>query len=233
MENSEDLTITQTKGFKEGIRASLPIVTGYVPIAIAYGVLGVKSGIPASAIVAMSIFIYGGASQFMAITLFLAGTAPIEMAIATGMLNIRHFVMELSFHKNLEAGFMDKVLTSLGLTDETFAFLALESSPSPDYSKGVMLSSYLSWIGGTVIGALSGNFIPEVVSKGMSIGLYTLFITLLVSALRGRLRLIFIPLTGMLVNSVVSRFLSPGMSILISITLASLVGAWFGGESIE
>jgi 4-azaleucine resistance transporter AzlC len=233
MENSENLTTTQIKGFRQGIRDSLPIVTGYVPIAIAYGVLGVKSGIPASAIVAMSIFIYGGASQFMAITLFLAGTAPIEMAIATGMLNIRHFVMELSFHKNLKAGFQDKVLTSLGLTDETFAFLALESSPSPDYSKGVMLSSYLSWIGGTVIGALSGNFIPEVVSKGMSIGLYTLFITLLVSALRGKLRLIFIPLTGMLVNSVFSRFLSPGMSILISITLASLIGAWFGGESIE
>lgn len=233
MESSENLTITQTKGFRQGIRDSLPIVTGYVPIAIAYGVLGVKSGIPSSAIVAMSIFIYGGASQFMAITLFLAGTAPVEMAIATGMLNIRHFVMELSFHKNLKAGFRDKVLTSLGLTDETFAFLSLESSPSPEYSKGVMLSSYLSWIGGTVIGALSGNFIPEVVSKGMSIGLYTLFITLLVSALRGKLRLIFIPLTGMLVNSVVSRFLSPGMSILISITLASLVGAWFGGESIE
>lgn len=233
MENSEDFTSMPAKGFNEGIRASIPIVTGYVPIAIAYGVLGVKSGIPASAIIAMSIFIYGGASQFMAITLFLAGTAPIEMAIATGMLNIRHFVMELSFHKKLEAGFRDKILTSLGLTDETFAFLALENSPSPDYAKGVMLSSYLSWIGGTVIGALSGNFIPEVISKGMSIGLYTLFITLLVSALRGRLRLIFIPLTGMFVNSVVSRFLSPGMSILISITLASLVGAWFGGESIE
>lgn len=233
MENSENIATGQTKDFRDGVRSSLPIVTGYVPIAIAYGVLGVKSGIPASAIIAMSIFIYGGASQFMAVSLFVAGTAPIEMAIATGMLNIRHFVMELSFHKNLHAGFKDKVLTSLGLTDETFAFLALESSPSPAYAKGVMFSSYLSWIGGTVIGALSGSFIPEVVSKGMSIGLYTLSITLLVSGLRGKMRLLFIPLAGMLVNTVFSAFLSPGMSILISITLASLIGAMFGGDTLE
>lgn len=233
MEKSENLTTGPTKDFREGIRSSLPIVTGYVPIAIAYGVLGVKSGIPASVIIAMSIFIYGGASQFMAISLFAAGTAPIEMAIATGMLNIRHFVMELSFHKNLHTGLKNKILTSLGLTDETFSFLSLETSPSPEYSKGIMLASYLAWIGGTVIGALSGNFIPEVLSKGMSIGLYTLFITLLLSGLRGKLRLVFIPLAGMLVNTVVSTFLSPGMSILISITLASLLGAFFGGETIE
>ena len=84
-----------------GFIDSFPIMTGYIPIAIAYGVIGTQANIPSWVVLSMSIFIYAGASQFMAINLFVLNTAPIQMMIAIGVINLRHLVMGLSFFNKI------------------------------------------------------------------------------------------------------------------------------------
>ena len=219
--------------FKDGLKRSIPIVTGYLPISIAYGVIGLQAGVSAWALIAMSIFVYAGAGQFMAVNLFAIGASPLEMTIAVGVLNFRHFVMGLSFQTKIKSSQFNKVLLSLGLTDETFALLSLDESISPSYAKGVMVGSYLSWTFGTIAGIFFGNIIPEDLSKGLEIAIFTLFITLLVASLDGRMNKVYIPLVSMITNTILSRFLSSGVSILLSILVGASVGVLFGGNDHE
>ncbi|WP_312654323.1 AzlC family ABC transporter permease [Proteiniclasticum sp.] len=220
----------EKRTFTQGIKSSFPIMTGYIPIAIAYGVIGIKAGLPAWVIIAMSVFIYAGASQFMAINLFTLGTAPLEMMIAVGVLNLRHVVMGMSFQNRINVSFTDRILTSLGLTDETFAFLSLDNDLNGSYAKGVMLGSYLSWVFGAAAGIVFGNILPDVISQGLEIAIYTLFITLLVSSLKVSGNMLYVPLVSMITNSIISQRLSSGLSILISILAGALAGMIFGGD---
>lgn len=219
--------------FKDGLKRSIPIVTGYLPISMAYGVIGMQAGISFWALIAMSIFVYAGAGQFMAVNLFAIGASPLEMTIAVGVLNFRHFVMGLSFQTKIKSSQLNRVLLSLGLTDETFALLSLDENIHPSYAKGVMLGSYLSWTFGTIAGIFFGNIIPEILSKGLEIAIFTLFITLLVSSLEGRLKMIYIPIISMTTNTVLSIFFSSGISILFSILVGATVGALVGGKEDE
>lgn len=225
--------MSSEKNFRHGLKSSFPIMTGYVPIAMAYGVIGIQAGIPAWVIVSMSIFIYAGASQFMAINLFVLGTSPWEMALAIGVLNLRHVVMGLSFQSRIKLTQADRILTSLGLTDETFAFLSLDKHLNGPYAKGVMLGSYLSWVFGAVAGILFGNILPGILSQGLEIAIYTLFITLLVSSLKINRKLFYVPLVSMAANTIITPLLSSGLSILLSILIGAMAGTIFGGDDDE
>ncbi len=74
-----------------GIRLGLPILIGYVPLGIAYGVLAVKNGIPAMWAVAMSVFVFAGAGQFIAAGMIGGGASIPAVALAnvTGILHTR------------------------------------------------------------------------------------------------------------------------------------------------
>lgn len=226
-------TMISSTSFKDGMKKGIPIVTGYLPIAIAYGVIGTQANLSPLILVAMSVLVYAGAAQFMAVNLFSLGIGPWEMILTVGMLNLRHFVMGLSFQHKIRSSQKDRLVLSLGLTDETFALLSADEAPNPAYAKGVMLISYLSWVLGTVIGIFFGEVLPEVVSSGMAIAIYTLFITLLLSALQGRARLLFIPLSSMAANTLLSLFLDKGLAMLFAILLGAFIGALWGGESLD
>lgn len=231
--NSGSDDLNKKSHFIRGFKDSLPIVTGYIPIAIAYGVIGIQSDIPSWVILSMSILVYAGASQFMAVNLFMIGTTPIEMMITTGIINLRHLVMGLSFFNKHNLELKDRAMISLGLTDETFAVLSLKDKLNSPYIKGLMLGSYLSWILGAVIGILFGSILPTIIAEGMEIAIFTLFITLLVSSLEGRSRMIIIPLISMISNYVISLFLPSGLSIVISIFIGSTLGIFIGGTEYE
>ena len=169
----------------------------------------------------------------MAINLFTLGTSPWEMAIAVGVLNLRHVVMGLSFQSRIKLDLRDRLLTSLGLTDETFAFLSLDKNMNASYVKGVMLGSYVSWISGAIAGILFGNILPSIISQGLEIAIYTLFITLLVSSLKINSRLFYVPIVSMLTNIIITPIVSGGLSILLSIIVGAMAGTVFGGDDHE
>lgn len=225
--------MSNEKNFYLGLKSSFPIMTGYIPIAMAYGVIGIQAGIPAWVIISMSIFVYAGASQFMAINLFTLGTSPWEMAMAIGVLNFRHVVMGLSFQNRITLPQSDRILTSLGLTDETFAFLSLDKNLNGSYAKGVMLGSYLSWVLGAVAGILFGNILPGILSQGLEIAIYTLFITLLVSSLKVNPKLLYVPVVSMAANTIITPYLSSGLAILVSILVGAAAGTLLGGDDHE
>jgi len=229
-----------TRGTKDGI----PIALGYIPVAIAFGVLAGAIGLPAHLAVIMSLLVFAGASQFIALNLLQLGTDVFSVVFTTFVVNLRHFLMSASLAERLKGLVPRGAMTALflGLTDETFSLLSLSERKklSSGYILGVNLTAYLSWVGGTFLGAYLGAGLPEIITSSMGITLYAMFIALLIPRMKASRAILIMACLAMLISSALTWLpgeignLSPGWKIIISTTLASLVGAlFFPGEHEE
>src|SRR5699024_4727466 len=109
----EELTTKESRTmaftmFQAGIQAGFPIILGYIPVAITFGVLAAQSGLSLFEITLMSALVFAGASQFMGVNMIVAGTSMIEIVVATFVLNFRHFIMSLSFMNEIRDKFSFK-----------------------------------------------------------------------------------------------------------------------------
>ena len=85
----------------DGLITATPIMIGYLPIALAYGVLANQAGLSLIELTSMSALVFGGASQFMVLNMMLVQATYVELVLATFVLNFRHFIMSLSMSHRL------------------------------------------------------------------------------------------------------------------------------------
>ncbi|RIU90722.1 AzlC family ABC transporter permease [Oceanobacillus picturae] len=215
----------------KGIAAGIPIMLGYLPIAITYGVLAKQAGMSLTELTLMSVMVFAGASQFMGVNMIAVGAGALEIMIATFVLNFRHFVMSLSFMNRMRGiGLRWKLPLSLGLTDETFAVSALhpdeaKEEKGPWFYLALILTAYFSWIAGSFLGGVLGEVIPEQLSQSMGIALYAMFIGLLVPSVKKEWKLGFIAIIAMLINGFCVEL---GMSSGWAIVLGTIIGGMSG-----
>ncbi|ASN06614.1 AzlC family ABC transporter permease [Virgibacillus necropolis] len=205
---------------KKGIAVGFPIMLGYLPIAITYGVLAKQAGMSLTELTGMSIFVFAGASQFMAVNMIAASAGVAEIIIATFVLNFRQFVMSLSFMNRLRGiGLKWKVPLSLGLTDETFAMSSLHPEEAKKdkgafFYTALILTAYFSWIVGSFLGGVLGDVIPAKLSQSMGIALYAMFVGLLIPSVKKEKRVGLVAIFAMLINVLFSQFTSAGWAIV-------------------
>lgn len=225
--------------FKRGIIVGLPVCLGYIPIAIAYGLLGISFNIPPYIILLLSVIVFAGASQFIGIGLIGVGASPFEIIFTTFMVNIRHLLMSASLEKrvNKDTPILYRILISFGITDETFSLLSFQKDEKLNYKfiLGVNIIAYSSWVLGTMIGISVGNIIPESLALAMNFSLYAMFIALLVPAAKKSLKITSIAILSAGIHILI-RFIFPlisiGWSIVISTIIASAAGVFlFDGEN--
>lgn len=218
---------------RKGMKASLPIVLGYIPVAITYGVLAGQAGLTITELTLMSMLVYAGASQFMGANMIAVNASAVEIVIATFVLNFRHFVMSLSFMNDVRDrfGLKDRLLISAGLTDETFAVSALHKEEMEE-EKGVLFyftiifTAYLSWVLGSFVGGLVGEIIPEKLSNSMGIALYAMFIGLLVPSVKKEWRVGLIAVVAMLICLLASQYVSTGWAIVAGTVVGGFSGVF-------
>lgn len=219
------------KDFKAGILKAFPIIIGYLPIAISFGIIAVQANISVYQALLMSLVVYAGASQFMAVNMILMGALGAEIVFATLILNFRHFIMSMSLMNRMKSIPLPwKALLSFGITDETFAVastdIELNDNTSSFFVLGLFVGAYFSWSFGTLLGGLLAMVIPPTISKSMSIALYSMFIALLVPAVRKQWRLGIIAAASGLLNLILSRWFSGGWGIVFSTILAGGLGVF-------
>ncbi|WP_163537160.1 AzlC family ABC transporter permease [Gracilibacillus sp. YIM 98692] len=217
---------------RDGFVAGSPIVIGYLPIAIAYGVLAKQAGLSLGEITGMSLLVFAGAAQFMGAGMIGLGVSAMEIIIATFVLNFRHFVMSLSFinqikHYSLKVKFP----LALGLTDETFSVSSIyrkqvNQSYGYYFYGTIFLTSYLSWVFGSFLGGILGEIIPEALSQSMGVALYAMFIALLVPSVRKQKRIIWISATAMVSNFLLSPEIGQGWGIVVGTLVGGLIGVF-------
>jgi 4-azaleucine resistance transporter AzlC len=218
--------------FRAGVKAALPIVLGYLPVGMAFGVLARQAGLMPTEVGLMSLLVYAGASQFLAVEMILKGMAWFPIIFATFFINLRHLLMS----STLSLYFKGNRLRTLGLlsaqlTDESFA-LAM-SDPSkienrPGYLFGLQITSQLAWITGSVGGGLFGGLIDHQ-SYGIPFALPALFICLLILQIKKVHHLYIMVIAGGL--SLFFKWALPGnWYIILTALLASGVGIYINSK---
>ncbi len=222
--------------FIEGIKQGLPIALGYIPIAIAFGILTASEGLSYLTGMLMSLTVFAGASQFVAVNLMSLGAASGEIILTTFILNFRHFLMSASLSQRLEESTpkLSRSILSFGITDETFSLASvtnLDDNKKLSFSflLGLMLVSFTAWNAGTWVGLFMGNILPDILQNSMGIALYVMFIGLLVPALKSSIPIAVVALTAMLAHSAIT-FVPwiPSFSTGWNIILSTMVGAFLG-----
>lgn len=211
---------------REGVRAAWPICMAYFPLGMALGVLAQKAGFSPAEIGMMSILVFAGSSQFVAVSMISGGAEVLAIALTTFMINLRHVLMSSSlsvFFKGASPAFLS--LFAYGVTDESFAINIMK------FRKGtwdrwnalaVNQCTNAAWVVSTIIGAYGGQFIP-VGFLGIDYALSAMFISLLMLQLRGGLYVLTALISG--VVSIGVSLILPGNAYVI---IASLVGATMG-----
>lgn len=178
--------------FRSGLIAALPIVLGYFPIAFSFGVAATRAGLSAFEAVFLSLVIYAGASQFLALVLFTSGAPALVAAFTLIAMNLRHVLYGPSLMKAAGRAGSRRFawIWAWGLTDEVFGQalgdLARGRRFSESYMFGLGLAAYAAWVAGTMVGAVAGGGALEAypaLNAALGFMLTALFLALLLSIL--------------------------------------------------
>ncbi len=185
-------------GIAAGLREAVPIVLGYLPAAVAFGVAARAAGLNAIEAVVMSLVVFSGASQFALVGLVVAEASWFMMAAISLVLGARHVLYGPSLAPHLRGMTRGRAAAAaFGLTDEVFAVVFTKLSERRpvgrtlrtdfSYLLGLGMGAYVSWALGTWIGAVAGVAVVVALpslSPALSFALPALFVALLVSLTR-------------------------------------------------
>lgn len=223
----------------DGLRASLPIVIGYFPIAFSFGVAATALGFTTLEAVLLSVIIYSGASQFMALTLLSGGASAVVSIITLLAMNLRHLLYAPAVLERAgeRARTRHAWAWAFGLTDEVFAttigYLSRRDFGwSERWMLGLGIGGYLSWTSGTLVGALAGGgalAAYPTLDAALRFMLPALFLALLLGILNRRQ----IPVVGVAagVCAVVTLLADATSGILAGMVAGALTGVVRGSPA--
>ncbi len=217
---------TPQAAFWRGVVVSLPIAVGIVPFGLVTGIAGVNAGLSAVEATVMSVLVFAGAAQLVALQLIGAGASILFVWLATLVVNLRYLMYSSALAKPLEAlSWRMKVLAAYLMVDQNFA-LALNQYPTlgpritPRFYMGIGFVVWLTWVACTYAGALLGARLPEAWSLDFAVPLC--FLVLLVPAVHNRPSL-FAALLGGLVSTALI-----GLPYRSGLFIGAIAGIWAG-----
>lgn len=163
------------------------VIAGY---AVVFGVLAAGSGLAVAEACLMSLTVFAGASQFIALPMLEKGASLGALAAMALVVNLRHLLYGLSIgRKYAGTGTAVLLAVSFGIVDETYAFHTLgpgRSIRSIPYFAGTALCAYFVWNTGTLAGALIGGLLVSLPAEGLDFAMLAVFISMVGSSVRSR-----------------------------------------------
>ena len=177
--------------FKYIFSVTIPILLGYIPLGIGFGLFASQSGLPIIVSALMSIFMYTGAGQYLAVGLFAVNASFSSILITEILLNLRHIVYGLSLIREFDGIGKCKPYLIFALTDETYSILT-NTKCSQNINKkkfylGVSALNHFYWVTGSLIGAFLGKILQSKTNidfGGIDFALTALFAVLFVERMR-------------------------------------------------
>lgn len=169
---------------KQAFIASIPVLTGYMVLGFGFGIVLKANGYSTLLAFIMSLTIYAGAMQYVAIGLLTSGASFITVGLTTLMVNARHLFYGISMLEKYKDTGRRKPYLIFALTDETYS-LVCHDDPSvaekdrKNYYLFVSLFNHIYWVVGSVLGALIGSLV-KFNSEGIDFALTALFLTVFI-----------------------------------------------------
>jgi len=226
-EELAESNIKYTVNILKGLKDAFPIMLGYFSVAMAFGLLVKSASLYLTDAVMFSTIVFAGASQFMALNMLISGISPLSIITATFLVNFRHFVMSASLGSRLTKPKKWQIpFIAFGVTDETFSVvMAKEGNLSPAYVMAVSFFSYISWGSGTAVGFLLGSIIPDALGDSLGMGLYVLFMALLVPEVKKAPPILLVALTAGVLNTLLKYIpiIGSSWSLVLGVILSSFL----------
>ena len=169
--------------------ATIPVLTGYLCIGMAYGLLMANAGYGVFWALLLSLLCYAGSMEFVAVSLLTAGFDPVQALLMALLINARHAFYGLSMLEKYRGTGWARPFLVFSLTDETFSLVStlepLDGVTRRDFYFWISLLDYLYWQVGSVLGALIGGLLPFD-TTGLDFALTALFIVLFLEQWRKR-----------------------------------------------
>ena len=211
---------------KPGLAAAWPICLGFIPIALSLGVLAQKAGLVPWQMLAMSLLVFAGGSQFITVAMLVDGASAPAIISTVFMVNLRHLLMSSALAVHFP-GVSRRFLTlyAYGVTDESFA-VNMTRFNQGGWSRFSALTlnhvTNATWVVFTVVGVYLGQLVPPG-AAGVDFALTGMFICLLVFQLRGPIFTITALIA--LVSSIFAYLWLPGNAyVIVASCLAATAG---------
>ena len=215
--------------FFGGMKDTIPMVVGAIPFGIIFGALGVTGGIPPLTVMGLSLFVFAGSAQFIAVGLITQGVAIGIIILTTFVVNMRHALYSASlapYTKHLS----QKWLIPLGfwLTDESYAVVIRhyqkeDLSPHKHwYYLGSCILMYVNWQICTIIGIVAGNQFEDASQLGLDFAMAVTFIGIVVPLIINR------PMLISAITAGVVGILANGLPNKLGLMIAAVCGIAVG-----
>lgn len=172
------------RALKAAFPYTLPVMTGYLFLGIAFGILMNSKGYHFGWSTFMSIFVFAGSMQYVAINLLTTAFNPLNAFLMTLMVNARHLFYGLSMLGKFNEAGKKKPYLIFGLVDETFSILC-STEPPEGVNRGwfmffVTLLNHIYWVTASTIGGILGSLV-SFNTKGIDFVMTALFVVIFIN----------------------------------------------------
>lgn len=211
-----------------GLRDTVPMMVGAGPFGLIFGTLAISAGLSPAATLGMSLFVFAGSSQFIAVSLIAAGAALPVIWLTTLVVNLRHALYSATlqpYARNWSTGW--RWILSFWLTDETFAvvenhFRNHGAEGGQWYQLGSSLGMYGNWFLWTAIGVVVGRSFDGIAEWGLDFAMLATFAAIVAPQLRHNAVLAAAVAAGS------TAMLLQGLPYKLDLMAAALVGVLVG-----
>lgn len=169
------------KAFQAAFPYTIPIFAGFWFLALAYGIYMNANGFPFVCPMLMSLLIYGGSLEFVAVEMLLSSFAPMQVFIMALLIQARHIFYGISMLDRFKGMGWKKFYLIFGMCDETFSVNYTADIPE-DVDRGwfmffVTLLNQLYWVSGATVGGLVGSLL-KFDTTGISFVMTAMFVVI-------------------------------------------------------
>ncbi len=175
------------------VRDMIPLLIAAAPFGAVYGALAVSQGLSNWLVMAMSLLVFAGASQFIAVTLLASVTAYPIIILTVFVVNLRHMLYSASLMPHIEEiPQWLRAPMAFWMTDEAYAVVSRYVLKKPSTSEfisyylGAALSMYVVWATFTWLGMTLGQKIPNIENWGLEVAMIVAFVGIVVPAIKTR-----------------------------------------------
>ena len=223
---------TNRTEFLQGLRDGLPIGLGYFAVSFTLGITARRAGLTAFQAALASFLTNASAGEAAGFTVIAEGGSYLTMAIMILVANARYLLMSTALTQKLrpETSILNRLIIGYDVTDEIFGVsIARPGWLCPFYSYGVFVLPLIGWSSGTYLGVMMGNLLPANLVSALSVGLYGMFIAIIIPPARKERVIAVLVALSMLLSYACARLpvvsgLSSGTRIIL-LTVLIAAGA--------
>ena len=219
--------------YKKGLRDGVPIALGYFAVAFTLGIIAKKAGLTAFQTFLATALTNASAGGYAGFTAIAENAGYIDVALTMLIVNARYLLMSAALSQKLspDTPLRHRMLVAFDVTDEIFGIsVAVKGTLNPYYNYGAMSVSIPGWASGAALGVLMGNILPQSFVSALSVGLYGMFLAIVIPPARKNKIIAGLVIISMLLSFAFTKMpfvssLSSGIRVIILTVVIALAAA--------